>query len=131
MDNITIILATLIAVVVTFQLWKRFTVLGNIYTLTKSSDTLDRSPEGESKRAFDRLVKIGSRALPTLQARNLKLIGQHERYSNQLKSGSFWNPYDNYGAKSDSDKRYRYVIEIKQARVVDVIEEIERAGGSG
>jgi len=134
MDDIIIaIVVALVALLVGFPAWKRFTVSGNIYTLIKSSDTLERYPEGESKRAYDRLVKMGPRALQALQARNARLIAEHQAYSESLKVGPSWNPYENYGQKSDAEKRYRYVIEIRQARIVDVITEIETAvrGGAG
>ena len=109
---------------------EQFVVWWNIRKLLKSCDMLERYPEGEPRQAHEILVKIGSRALPALKAKNEHLIAEHQAYSRWLKKGPFSNPYENYALKSDADKRYRYVIEIKQARVVDVIEEIEGAGDS-
>ena len=111
-------------------MWEPFTIWWNIRKLLKSCDTLERYPQGESKRAYEILVKIGSRALPALRAKNEQLIAEHQAYSDRLKAGQSSNPYENYALKSDAEKRYRYVIEIKQARIVDVIEEIEGAGGT-
>lgn len=112
-------------------MWEQFTISRKISKLLKSCETLERSPQGEAKRAHDTLVKMGAKALPALRAKNEQLIAEHQRYSEWLKSGPSPNPYDNYALKSDAEKRNRYVIEIKQARVVDVIEEIERVGGCG
>lgn len=121
------VIAALVAVVFAFQAWKRFTVSGCIATLIESSETLGRSPTGQSKRAHDSLVKMHRRALPALRKRNEQLIVEHVAYSEALKAGPSWNPYENYQQKSDAEKHYRYVIEIKQARIVDVIEAIERS----
>ena len=111
-------------------MWERIRTWRNITKLLKSCETLERSPRGESNRAHDALVKIGARALPALRAKNERLIAEHQAYSEWLKSGPSANPYENHALKSDAEKKYRYILEIKQARVVDVIENIERTGGS-
>ena len=111
-------------------MFEQFTISRNISKLLKSSETLEQSPQGEAKRAHDTLVRIGARALPALRAKNKRLIAEHQAYSESLKSGPSPNPYENYALKSDAEKRYRYVIEVRQARIVDLIEEIESAGVS-
>ena len=111
-------------------MWEQFTISRNVSKLLKSCETLERSPQGESKHAHDTLVKFGARALPALRAKNEQLIAERQAYSEWLKSGPSSNPNENYSLRSDAEKRYRCVIEVKQARVVDLIEEIEHIGSS-
>lgn len=125
---LTIVVGALLALVVLYQGWKRHTGAGNIQTLITG---VDLSPHGQSltgraKAAHEWLVKRGMRALPGLEAANRRLIERHVAYSEHLKSGPSWNPYENYGRRSDQERAYLYVIELQQARVVDVIEQIRK-----
>ena len=70
------------------------------------------------------MISYGDIALPMLEEYNLYLLNEHQRYCEKLKSGSSENQYNNYSRKSEYQKQYRYVIEFRQARIVDVIEAI-------
>lgn len=122
----TLVVGALLALVVLYQGWKRLTVAGNIHTLIRGVDLSSHGQPltGAAKAAHDWLVNRGTRALPALEAANRRLIDRHVAYSEHLKSGPSWNPYENYGQRSHAERAYRYVIEVQQARVVDVIEEI-------
>jgi hypothetical protein len=111
-------------------MWNQLAIFWNVSRLLKSCETLELSLQGKPKRAHDKLVKLGAKALPTLRSRNRRLIAEHRAYSDWLKSGPSTNPFQNFGLKSDTEKHHRYVIEMKQARVADVIEDIERSAGS-
>lgn len=111
-------------------MWNKLIISWNISKLLNSCETLEQIPQGESKKAYDTLVKMGAKVLPALKDKNAQLINEHLLYSEWLKSGSSPNPYENYALKSNAEKRYRYVIEVKQARIVDVMEEIEGIRGS-
>lgn len=67
--------------------------------------------------------------IASLEGKNDRLIAEWLAYSERLKTGPSSNPFENYDMRSDAEKCYRYVIETKQARVVDVIKQIESAGG--
>jgi hypothetical protein len=105
---------------------KKFAISRYISNMLKSCETLERSPKGEAKHAYDTLVNLGAKALPALRAKKEQLIAEHQVYLEWLNSGASSNPYKNYSQKSDAEKRYRYVLEVKQARIIDLIEEIER-----
>jgi heme oxygenase len=94
-------------------MWDQLIISMNISRLLKSSETLERNLTGKQKKAHDKLVKLGAKALA---------------YTERLKSGSSSNPLENYSMRSDAEKYYRYIIEMKQARIMDVIEEIEHSG---
>ena len=81
---------------------------------------------GSAKKAHDWLVQAGPSALPKLRSASRKLIDKHVAYSEYLQSGPSANPMENYGRRSYSERAYRYVIEIQQSRIIDVIEAIEK-----
>jgi hypothetical protein len=91
------------------------------------ADRLTIPLEGRAKEAHSRLVNIGSRALPALREKNERLIAEHQAYREWLRTGLSSNPLENYSLKSDAEKQYRHVIEMQQARVLNVIKEIEAA----
>lgn len=123
---------TFVVLVVLYHGWKRLTISGNIHKLIKGIDLSSHGQPltGSARAAHDRLVKWDKQALPALESANRRLIDKHVWYSEHLKSGPSSNPYENYGRRSNQEKAYRYVIELQQARVVDVIEEIRNEKGA-
>jgi hypothetical protein len=95
-----------------------------IYKLLQGCENLERHPQGDAKRAFEELVALGPKALPALEKINQSQIAEYQTYCEKLKSGPSANPYENYGLRSDAQKQHRHVIEMRQARIVDVIEAI-------
>jgi hypothetical protein len=154
-DPVIVVSAGLVAALFMYQAWRRFSISGRIQALTKSvtvssvqhpgdialqkfgamfgvGDKPATPLNGSAKKAHDILVRMGPRALPALRAHNQRLIAEHEAYSEWLKSGPSQNSYENYGRRTVAEKAYRYVIELRQDRIVDVIEAIKaRMNGRG
>lgn len=107
-------------------LWNKLVGSWYLFKLLDVDETLEVKPKGEAKRAQENLIKMGLDALPSLMAKNARLIDAHQTYCEWLKSGASQNPYENHIRKSDVARRHRYNIEIKQARVVEVIKQIKK-----
>lgn len=93
--------------------------------LLEGTDTLTIPLDGKAKEAHARLVQMGQRALPALRVKNQRLIADYQAYCEWLKGGPSANPYENYSLRSDAEKQHRHVMEMQQARIMDVIQEIE------
>jgi hypothetical protein len=96
-----------------------FTVSGNIRVLLRITN-LDGPLEGRSKQAHEKLVRMGSSALPSLRAENQRLIAQHQNHLNWLRL-----PENLPIRLSETGQLRRLIIEAKQSRVAAVIKEIE------
>ena len=73
-------IVSLLALFAGFWAWNRFTDSGNISALTESGDRFEHTAPGKAKRAHDRLVKMGRKALPGLRLRNEQLIAEHAAF---------------------------------------------------
>ena len=104
----------------------------DIARLLAGAEGLERSPQGEAARAREALGRAGPAALPALRSANARLTAEYEACYRQLKAGPLAGPlaepgpFANYALKTEAQKRHRHVVATRQARVADVIAEIER-----
>jgi hypothetical protein len=90
--------------------WLNFTASGLVYVFLEGS-------EAEAAQARDRLLRLGQRARPALEACNARLIDEYANHHQMMRSGDprMW---------TREMRAYGYAITEKQSRVVDLMKEI-------